>query len=257
MTSNPYRLILELFLFVSIPLLLKADEGRRLFVGPEIYHVDRHKEGGAKQDGTLYGVRFGYEKLKRYKFYYAVDGLYSEGTLEGKNEENHIRSKLYNSTLETRFGYTFQTKCFPYVAFTPFFGVGYSWEYNEYVHPSPIKVKFDNQFPYLPLGCLLSCHINENLKVGLNFTARFLWDGKQEIKDPEFGKLTQCYEEHIQYRIELPVDYRFCYGNQNLGIRLTPFYEDRHYGTSINYPFDFLDTKLRFYGASLELEYYF
>jgi len=250
-------IFLGLTLFLLPSAFLHADRGVELFLGPEVYGTTRTKEGGAKQTGTLYGVRLGYERVKRYKFYYALDGLYSEGILEGKNNDRLIRSRFIDSNIETRFGYTFQSKCFPYLAFTPFFGVGYLWEITKYLHPSPIKVQFENRFPYIPFGCLVSFYFRKDIQIGLRFTGRFLWDGKQKVKDPDYGTLTQCYEEYLQYRVELPIEYLFCWNNQELSVRLTPFYEYRHYGTGINFPFDFLDTKFKFYGANIELVYYF
>lgn len=232
--------------------------GVEVFCGPEIYYVKRTKEGGAEQTGTLYGVRLGYEKVKRYKFYYAVDGLFSQGILKGKANENTIKSELTNSSIETRFGYTFQAKYWPCFSLTPFVGVGYIWEYSQFLHPSPLKVHFDNRYPYIPFGFLSSFFISDRWQIGLKFTARFTWDGKQKVThDPEHHSLVQCYEDHMQYRVELPIAYYYCWCGQSLGVRLTPFYEYRRYGTYVNFPFDFIDTKLNFYGANLELLYRF
>lgn len=234
------------------------DQGIQFYIGPEIYYVDRLKEGGGKQTGVLYGIRAGYERIKRYKFYYALEGLYSQGTLNGKSNNNHVRSEFSNSTIETRFGYTFQCKYWPGYAFTPYVGFGYMWEYSRYKNPTPIKVHFDNRFPYIPFGFISSMFVTKQLQVGLNVKVRFLWDGKQKVThDPEFNSLIQCYEDHFQYRVEFPIAYYFCWRGETLAVRLTPFYEYRHYGHSINYPFDFLDTKYKFYGANLELIYRF
>ncbi|MBX9703265.1 MAG: hypothetical protein K2X39_03845 [Silvanigrellaceae bacterium] len=232
--------------------------GIQFFLGPEIYHVQRVKEGGAEQTGTLYGVRGGFERIKRYKFYYALDGLFSRGMLWGKVNGNHIKSKFTNSTIETRFGYTFQTKFEPWFSFTPFIGAGYLSEYNQYVHPSPIKIHFDNQFFYVPLGFLSSFYPTNQLQLGLNVTVRCYWDANQRVThDPMFSDQEQCFEEHIQYRIELPITYDFFWKQHCLAMRFTPFYEYRHYGHRANYPFDFLDTKFKFFGANFEILYRF
>lgn len=257
-----YRLLLVLFSFSACPLIFSNqfcnDRGIQTFLGPEIYYVKRLKEGGGKQDGMLYGIRAGYERINRYKFYYALDGLYSQGTLNGKTKENHIRSEFTNSNIETRFGYTLQYKYWPGYSFTPFVGIGYMWEYSQYKKPSPIKVHFDNRFPYIPFGFISSLFVGKHLQVGLNFKMRFLWDGKQKVThDPQYKNLIQCYEDHFQYRIELPIAYYFCWKCEMIAVRITPFYEYRHYGHSINYPFDFLDTKYEFYGANAEFIYRF
>lgn len=238
--------------------LWSQSKGYQFFLGPEIYYVKRQKEGGAEQTGVLYGVRGGYEKIKRYKFYYALDGLYSTGILEGKTNHKTIKSEFSNSNVETRFGYTLQAKYWPCFSFTPFVGVGYMWEYSRYLHPSPMRVHFDNQFPYIPFGFLTSFLVTDRLQMGLNFKARFLWEGKQKVThDPQYSSLEQCYEQHLQYRVEIPLEYFFNWNQHALSARLTAFYEYRHYGHWINYPFDFLDTTFKFYGANFELLYHF
>lgn len=255
------RVILPILVVVMtgfIGSLEGQDTGVQFFFGPEIYYVKRLREGGGKQDGVLYGIKGGYEKVKRYKFYYALDGLYSQGVLNGKTNENRIKSEFTNSNIETRFGYTFQYKYWPGYSVTPFVGIGYMWEYTEFKKPSPIRVHFDNRFPYIPFGFLSSLFITDQLQVGVNLKARFLWDGKQKVThDPQHNSLLQCYEDHFQYRIEIPFTYYFCWKGAVLTTRLTPFYEYRHYGHGINYPFDFLETKYHFYGANFELIYKF
>ena len=220
---------------------------------PEIYFVTRQREGGTKQSGMAYGIRSGYHRLEAGHFYYALDGLYSRGNLKGKNLVATLQSELTNSSLETRFGYTFYSCFLPKVTFTPFIGIGYLWEYYDYKAPSPIEVEFDNSFPYLPFGGLLCYHFNSSISIAAKLTARFLWDGKQTVKDPSYGKLTQCYEERMQYRAELPISYLYCWKNHLLSFSFTSFYEYRCYGSSVNFPYDFLQTELNFYGINFGL----
>lgn len=42
-----------------------------------------------------------------------------------------------------------------------------------------------------------------------------------------------------------------------MAVGLVPFYEYRFYGHRANFPFDFLETKLKLYGATLKLHYLF
>lgn len=233
-------------------------KGVQFLLGPEIYYAKRAKKGGVEQTGVQYGVRGGYERVKRYKFYYALDGFYSWGLLEGKSGERHVKSQFTNANVETRFGYTFQMKNFPCFSFTPYIGVGYIWEINRFVHPSPMTVHFENNYSYIPVGFLSSISMTDQFNVGINFKVRYIWQGKQKVThDPDYSDMWQCYQEHLQYRAELPINYFFCYCNYDLAARLTPFFEYRHYGQRANYPFDFIDTKYRFYGATLQLVYEF
>lgn len=230
------------------------NSGHQLFIGPEIYYVKRTKEGGAQQSGPLYGVRAGYERIKRYKFYWGLDGLYARGTIKGKVADQRLKSELIDSNVEVRMGYTFASKCGFRPSLTPFFGVGRFWEKNDYQSPSPQHFHFHNHFLYIPAGFLSHLFITENFSIGLNFKARFILEGKIKVSnDPEFGDSTQNYEEKVQYRVELPLLYETCWCDQQLGIGLTPFYEYRPYGKRVNFPFDFLETKFKLYGATVKL----
>lgn len=223
--------------------------------GPEVYWVKRTKGGGTKQTGVLWGGRLTYERIKRYGWYFGGDILYAKGSLNGKsNSGNKIRSTLTDVNTEGRFGYTLQQKsnCGAYL--TPFFGIGYFRETNNFRHPTPIPVHFRNTFTYIPLGFLSHFYINAQLGAGLNFKVRYLVGHKNTVThDPEFEKLTLHYQEKLQYRIELPLTYDFCECNRLWQIKLAPFYEYRNYGQLANFPFDFIDTKLKLYGANLQL----
>jgi hypothetical protein len=228
------------------------------YVGPEIYYVKRTKEGGAVQTGTLYGVRIGYDHVRRYKFYWGCDVLWARGILDGHVADDKLKSEFTDTNIEARLGYTFQSKCWRCASFTPFVGGGYFWEYNNFVNPTPLKLHFKNIFSYVPVGFLSQIFLMPTLSVGLNFKARVILEGKQNVShDPKFNKSTQHYIENLQYRLELPIIYFFCWKSNPLGVSLVPFFEYRHYGHRANFPFDFLETKLKFYGATLKLMYLF
>jgi hypothetical protein len=255
-----YLVYISVFLGI-LPLhadFLKLIGGNQIFIGPEIYHVKRTKEGGAQQQGELYGVRFGYERIKRYKIYWGMDALYATGTLNGRRQEERLRSTLTDINLEERIGYTFQAKCGFQPSLTPFFGLGYFWENNDYKHPTALHLHFHNRFSYIPVGFLSSIRLNVNLSIGFNFKARIILEGKNETSnDPNFDHFTQHYEEEIQYRFELPLTYELEWCKNELGISLVPFYEYRNYGHRANFPFDFLETKFKLYGATLKFLYLF
>lgn len=231
----------------------------QFFVGPEIYTVKRSRDGGSVQTGVLYGGRLGYDYIRRYAFYAGLDGLYAQGTLNGHSGEGRaLSSLLTDANVEGRFGYTFQSKACHHVSFTPYVGYGYFWETNSYKHPSPISVHFHNHFSYIPVGFLSRFFLYPDLSLGLNVKARLPLEGKTKVtNDPDADHLTLHYEQHIQYRIDLPVVYYFCWRDQSLAIGIVPFYEYRHYGYHANFPHDFLDTKFRLYGGNLQLLYVF
>lgn len=228
------------------------------YIGPEIEYVQRIKEGGAKQTGPLYGARIGYDYVKRYNLYWGVEGAWAKGCLEGNVQGEKLKSELTDINLEARIGFTFQSECWRCLSFSPYVGVGYFWEKNHYQHPSPLRVHFDNTFSYVPVGFLSQIFLTPSWSLGLNFKVRIILEGEQKVThDPKYGELTQHYQEKLQYRVELPVTRFFCWNTYSLGISLVPFFDYRQYGHRANFPFDFLDTKLQFYGATLKLLYLF
>lgn len=228
-------------------------------LGPEIYHVKRVREGGTEQSGTLVGVRARFDRIKRYKVYWGADACYAQGTLEGKTGSGaKLRSTFSDTSLEGRLGYTFQVKSQLQPAVTPFVGYGYFREINKFKRPSPIHLKFDTAFHYFAYGFLSSVAIDSQWTVGANFKAMSMWEARCKVtNDPEFDDQSMLIKDKVNYRVELPVDYRFCCACGHFEARVIPFYEYRHYGGRINFPFDFLDTKLRIYGCTLLLGYLF
>ena len=249
--------------FFIIPSLLHATQWVKTYstdpyIGPEIYYIKRTKEGGAEQTGTLYGVRMGYDHVRRYKLYWGADALWAKGTLEGHVRDEKLKSQFTDTNIEARLGYTFQSKSWRCASFTPYVGVGCFWENNEYQHPSPLKIHFKNTFSYIPVGFLSQIFLLPTLSVGVNFKTRIILEGEQHVtRDPKYDKLTQHFTEELQYRVELPIIYFFCWESRPLGLSLVPFFEYRPYGHRANFPFDFLETKLKLYGATLKLLYLF
>lgn len=232
--------------------------GLEAYIGPEIYYTQRVKEGGSKQTGTLYGVRIGYDRIQRYKLYWGIDALWARGILEGQTKENHLKSTLTDMNVEARIGYTFQSKNWRCASLTLYSGGGYFWENNFYQHPSPLTVHFKNRFSYIPIGFLSQIFVTPNWSIGANFKVRYLIESEHKVtNDPEHDHLTQHYEDRLQYRVDLPVTYFICWKKHSLAVSLVPFYEYRSYGYRANFPFDFLETKFNFYGATLKFLYLF
>lgn len=226
--------------------------GHQISIGPEIYHVQRKQEGDVEQTGNLYGGRITYERLKRYSFYWGIDGLYATGQLIGKRGRERAHSCLTDANIEGRLGYTLQASCWGVPTFTPFVGAGFFQENNHY--SKPFRVYFCNRFSYVSVGFLASIFVIPQFSIGINFKTRIIFDGKQKVThDPEFEGMTLHYEEKLQYRAELPLIYYFCWDKYPLALRLEPFYEYRQYGHRANFPFDFFETTFKLYGATLQL----
>ncbi len=254
---------LSVLLGLFIPSILPSEQWTKTYstapyIGPEIYYMKRLKEGGAEQGGTLYGIRGGYDHVRRYKLYWGLEAFWATGSLQGNVREEKLKSQFTDINVEARVGYTLQSKCWRCASLTPYVGLGYFWEKNNYQDPSPLHIHFKNQFSYVPLGFLSQIFIVPNFSLGLNFKVRYILEGKQHVShDPKHDHMTQNYDEKLQYRVELPATYFFCWKCHPLGVSLVPFFEYRHYGHRANFPFDFLDTKLKLYGATLKLLYLF
>lgn len=224
----------------------------QFYIGPEAYYLLRSKEGGTKQQGYAVGLRASYDRIKRYGYYWGIEGFYAAGRLTGKSGRGvHLKSLMRDASVEGRIGYTFQQKCGHQFSFTPYIGYGYFWETNKFTHPSNLRIKARNTFDYIALGFLSNMKVCPQLSAGINFKTRFMFDAKCRItSDPEFDDMDQNIGNKNQYRVELPLTYQFC-ESELFDVALVPFYEFRHYGEHINFPFDFLETKFNIVGVNL------
>lgn len=249
------RFLIILICGYSWTALSGLDYSQQAYAGPEIYYVQRKREGGSHQNGWVGGLRFGYDRIKRYKLYFGGDALFSWGRLEGKSGAgNSLKSNFMDASIEGRIGYTFQQKEGNQISFTPYLGGGYFVETNNFISPSLLKLHTQTRFSYACAGFLSSMNLTDEFNIGLNFKAKYMLDGKHYIShDPEHDPVDMPIKNEMQYRVELPIVYRWC-GRYDFG--LVPFYEYRHYGGQASYPFDFLDTKLNLYGATLKFIYY-
>jgi hypothetical protein len=226
------------------------------FIGPEWYHVKRTKQGGTIQNGSALGVHIGYDRLKRFGLYWGADAIYAYGTLNGKTSAGStLRSHLTDVNVEGRFGFTFQQKSCVKIGITPYLGTGYFIEQNKFIEPSPIPAHFRTRYIYASAGFLSQLHLFEHWQLGLNVKAKMPIAPKCKVtNDPQSAAVDQRVGERMQYRVDLPLTYKFlCKGDT--AISLVPFYEYRNYGGHPNFPFNFLRTRYNVWGANLQFQY--
>lgn len=250
------------FTWICLGSILEGVDGGlqrdQFYIGPEWSRAERTK-GETHMHGDQLGVRFGYDRLKRYKWYLGVEANYANGLLKGYGFQGEdrvdLKARLITLAAEGRIGYTFQQKeCWQF-AFTPFVGGGYFTERTNFTSSSPLPVHFKIYYPYVTTGFLAWAQVCERGEVGFNLKARYPLTPKCRVShDPEEEPVTQRVAERWQFRLEMPFTYRLtCDGQFCVGVN--PFYEWRHYGSHPNYPFDFLKTRLRLWGIVLEFIY--
>jgi len=237
------------------------DHLQRVSVGPEIYRVKRTRLGGACQAGVLYGGRAIYERIPSSGLYWSAEGLIAQGILKGKmHSGDKVRSTFTDKGLEGRLGYTFCKQIYYKALWTPFVGYGYFREDNRYHSSSPLKVNLKNCYRYFPFGLLTTVAMRPDTTAGVNVIWKAMWRARCHVTgDRHHDNVTMSIADEVNFRIEFPLRYR-CEGSgtiSRLEWALIPFYERRHYGGKENFPFDFLDTKVKAYGANAALSYYF
>lgn len=233
----------------------------RFSVGPEIYFMQRTKEGGSKQHGFLFGGYACYDRIRRSALYWAAEGRYAYGLLKGHNAESDpLKSYKMDSQIEGRFGYTLNKGPSRCLWLTPYFGSGYFNGTNRFVDPSPIEYKMRVQFPYIAFGFLSKIDFRKCWSVGLDFKVKYPVGARSKITgddDPEVDHAKFYIEDKFMYEVDLPLTYRWCWGCRTMAASFVPFYNYRHYGGHENYPFDFIDTKFQIYGVRFLLRYSF
>lgn len=211
------------------------------------------------QKGYLYGVRGGYDHIKRFKFYGGIEGNYATGRIKGHTGGGSpISSQLTDAEIEIRGGYTLACKYSFKPSITPFIGFGYFCQKNNFSDPSPLHLHFRDTFKYVVAGFLSQFSPTPCLDVGIVFKAKYMIDGKSKVShDPDFSSVTLRMEERTQYSVDLPITYLFSFCDQPLTASLEPFYQYRNYGGLENYPFNFIKTKFINFGARALLGYSF
>ena len=223
----------------------------RGFIGPEIYHMKRIKKSGSQQTGWLYGGSALYERLKNQGCYWALSGYYTYGCLTGKTAPgDRLKSKLSETEIEGRLGYSFCLNQRKSLSLTPYAGYGSLYSKNQFVAPSPFVYTFHDRFHYGAVGLLSSICLTPSLETGFDFKAKFMVEGKSIVAgDPDNDKVSLLMENETHYEINIPTRYHSCWKNYDIIVSLVPFYRFRHYGGRESYPSHFVDTKFHIYGG--------
>jgi len=226
----------------------------RLSIGPECAYVERKREGGTKQKGVLTGGRILYDRLKYSGIYWAAEGYWIGGRLNGHSGGgSELLSHKRDSEIEGRLGYNFRM-CYlrRYIWLTPFVAGGYFEGINRFKDPSPLEVTFRNTYQYMGAGALFKIELTSCFSFGIEYKMKFPIEPRSAITDdPDFDDETLIVEEKWIYDANFPITYSRCCKKFRLEASLIPFYRFRHYGGHMNYPFDFIDTKFNLYGARL------
>lgn len=254
-----YFIFLGLAISWSAPVVFSENlnlDRNQFSIGPEWYYAQRTKEGGTKQDGNLFGVYLSYDRLKRYGCYWGGDINYAEGTLDGHSRAGRkLRSRLLDACFEGRLGFTFQQQKGCQVGATPFIGIGYFIEENNFINPSPIPAHFKTRFTYFTAGFLTQIHFSNQFEMGLNFKAKVPFAPRCKVSnDPDNEPVDQRIGQRFQYQADFPITY-YAFCKCQLGISMTPFYEYRNYGSHPNFPFNFIKTHFNIWGIKLGITY--
>lgn len=218
---------------------------------PEVYHLKREKKGGASQKGNIVGGRLRYDRLKRYGYYWGLEGCMGKGTLHGASGAGHkLHSHYYNYEVEGRIGYTLQCKEGLQYSFTPFIGGGYLSEKNNFSNKAPLPLHTNIHFGFVEAGFIAAMRPLDPLHIGFELKLKMPYEPKCKIShDPEEAAFSQKIGERLQVRMEWPLILRFDCSSWTLNA--TPFYEYRNYGAHVNFPFDFIQTRYQIWGLSI------
>lgn len=225
------------------------------YVGPEFAHYQRKREGGSKQSGHLVGGHFRYDRISPCSFYWALDAHYDTGWASGKTASgSKIKSTLNEYEFEGRLGYSFFKPTISNLLIIPYATYSYFYGLNEFHKPSPVRCKLHDHLNLAGGGLWVSFCLTDCCRVGIDFTGKYIVSGKNRITDdPDYDDVKLAIESKWQYEIEVPIEFSIPCCDRCLEFRFVPFYSFRHLGGKPNYPFDYIETKYKIYGAQFML----
>lgn len=248
-----YASLLCLLATENLAAIWPFNEPPVFYIGPEVYYLKRKKKGGTRQDGYLGGVRAFYERRHNRGLYWAIDALYSYGSIPGKTKSGKpIKSHLTETEIEGRFGYSLCFHRYPNFSFTPYGGYGGYYCKNDFKPPSPLCCVFHDKFDFALGGFVATKRIKQNWEVSLDFQVKYMLNGCSKVThDPIYSNSSIKIHNEVQYEGTLPIIYTTCWKQRPLKINFGPFFRYRHFGGMITFPHDFIDTRFYSYGAHL------
>lgn len=239
----------------------KCENGSQVItLGPEGYWAKRMRQGGTKQSGWLTGANLSYQRLKRCCFYLALDGYWAQGILRGKSGGGMpLKSQLTDRQVEGRLGYTWQMKRGIQLSATPFVGYGYFWESNKFSEPTPHSLHYLDSYRYYTLGLVSGARFSPRFDCYASVQAKFMVNGSSYVsndadEDGSIPPSTLQMEDEVQWRGDIAFNYCLLRHSKKLWLSLAPFYEYRHYGGHMGYPYDFIETEYQIWGGELALQ---
>lgn len=197
-------------------------------------------------------------------FRYGTASTDYDGTLQdGTPAKGKTDNSFYN--FEVKFGYIMgrgygnQTEIIPYA------GVGYHrWERN-LGGDSPYNEEYT--WFYFPIGVKLDYKASSQFTIGLDLSARIMFNGAMNVKFPVAGYSSPTLDlgNRIGFRVEVPMDYRF---HPQISLGLTPWYQYTPIGRSEAEPvldpdgatvmtIQEPDSKTHEYGADVSVRFWF
>ncbi len=224
-----------------------------LLIGPEVYHVERIVEEGGTGRGALAGGRIRLERLRPCAIYLGLEGYGATGFLRGEDMlRKPMDSCLTDAQVEGRVGYTtFSKYCKP-LLFTPYFGYGKFFSFNNFRPPFPLPVTFENEFEFLSFGFKLRYLLSHAFSAGFDFKLKLMFEGIRKIRnDPNKPDTSIRMGDEYQYSFDFPIRYHCWCCGWKLITELSPFYRFRHYGYCAHAEYSFFDTRFHIFGFRL------
>ncbi|CRX37610.1 hypothetical protein [Estrella lausannensis] len=226
----------------------------RLSAFAEGGRVSRKRQGGTHQKGALLGYGCEYERLKNSGIYLLGRAVGDEGTLRGRTGSGFkIKSRYDSQEYFGRGGWSF---CFgerDSFVVAPFAGGGYFRSENRFVDPSPIPVNMQVHFLYALGGLTFEWRKQEDLYYTFSFQGKKPFDPECVIKDdPELFEIHQLFKSKMQWDVETGFRKMWgaCFGCKG-ALEGQLFYRHSRYGKKENFPFDFADTRQKFWGIRI------
>jgi hypothetical protein len=191
--------------------------GNQLYLEPRISKAT-YQATDIKQNGYLYGIKGSYDLFVINAPYLGFEGSYMRGKIKGSDLESTYRDFLF----EGKLGFTMGIPSA--YSFSPYGGIGYEEEKNNYI-TTPIE---QLKYYYFSLGLVSNFYLSPNISAGLNCKIKFPFSGDHDVKNDSIDTRVSISKK-IQYLIEVPFTY---WASNAMSISAVPFYENKKYNNT-------------------------